>query len=182
MKIKLIILILLVLQQACCTYNTILNPPETKVIKTYHDKTIYYSIIIGSANKEKLLVTKSLNKFCFKELKEISENPGNGLYLKITITHAKDNLVKPGIIWITILSLGIIPTYTTNSDYYLLNYSLYKNRALISQKEYKIIVKSFNWLFSILVKYGPRGDYYRLENLIDHINNDFLNISFEKIL
>ncbi len=170
---------IIIIFQSCCSYSTV---PEirNKIFDNYYSHIILnYSVHIGASKKEKEVVKKSINDMRLKDIKEVSIMPKYGLFLQINITHAEDNRVRPGIAWITYLTAGIIPTYTLNADYYIFNYYLYYNTKLILKKEYKIISKSFNWLFSVPFRFGPRGNYYRMGKIIDFINHDFFQLCKE---
>ncbi len=173
--------IILIFFQSCSTYSTIPETSNKKLDNYYKRIMVNYSVLIGSSKKEKEIVKKSLNDMGFKELKEVSIMPKSGFFLQINIAHAEDNRVHPGVAWITYLTAGIIPTYTLNADYYILNYYLYNNKKLVTMKEYIITSKSFNWLFAVPFRFGPRGNYYRMGKIIDFIHYDFFQSCKELI-
>ncbi len=139
----------------------------SKIIVNYKFDFIY----LQSKNLKNPIVN-SLKKLKFKEINEINQFSNNNYNLEIKIRYIGPFGTGIGII--SVVSLGLIPTYLSEHDKYEIKFILYKGKNKLQEKEYILRMKQFNWIF---VAPGGVGNNCRRNKIIDLIVQDFFHLS-----
>ncbi len=122
---------------------------------------------LQSKNLKKPIIS-SLKQMNFKDINEINQLSHDNYNFEIQVKYLGP--LGTSIAVLSIVTLGIVPTYLSEHDMYGIRLVLYKGLKPLYDKEYVLRMKQFNWIF---VAPAGIGNKCRREKIIDVIVDDF---------
>jgi hypothetical protein len=166
-----LIILLTIYAIGCQSYN--IRPTIVATNDLYNtisvESTLHYKINASYyAGFEKELLIQSIQRLPFATIREETDDLPSSPLLVIVVDYISPR--NGGIVYISALTLGIIPT--CGKSEFRFQYKLLFNNNTIHEKEYIMQRKTFNWIFAAPGAFGNRG---REQKTIDQMTRDFFN-------